>query len=228
MATEKNPQELTIRGRLSWPNFTYAQALKQNSTSKFPKKDEDVRPNFNLLLMTDQVTKLVDHLRDVFIPWCIAQEKAGEKSGLTETNAKKLLTVLDNEDWDEGISGLIYPVHEKTRPMAPEAVLSVKVNGFKGSDLDLKAIVRDEKQLKNPADDIVIPERGLILPVNDTTLELYPGSFVAAQINMFAFVSGKTPGITASTGAAIFVGDADRFGGGGALDEDELFMSLDD
>lgn len=226
MAT-KNPQDILIRGRLSWPNFTYAQALKQNQTSRFPKKDEDVRPNFQMLLDEVQAEKLVTHLRDVFIPWCVEQGKNKEKSGLTEAQAKKLLKVLDEADWEvDGILGLIKPVHERTVDLAPEAVMSVPVNGYKGRDLELKAVVTDESQLANPTEDIIIPERGLVLPVADTTLELYPGSTVAAQLNLFAFV-GANVGITASTDVVVFVRATERFGGGGGFDEEELFMELD-
>lgn len=229
MATAtKDPQSILIRGRLSWPQFTYAQALKQNAGSKFKKNDEDVRPNFQLLLDEVQAEKLVTHLKDVFLPWCIEQGKAKEKSGLTEAQVKKMVKVLDEADWEvDGILGLIKPVHEKTQPMAPEAVMSVPVNGFKGQDLEVKAIVNDESQLKNSVDEVIIPERGLILPINDTNLEAYPGAVVAAQLNLFAFV-GANVGITASTRTVVFVADADRFGGGGSdLDEDELFMNLD-
>lgn len=228
---QSDPQVVTIRGRLSWPRFTYAEALEQNAKSSFPKKESDVRPNFNLLLDDVQAEKLITHLREVFLPWCVEQSKAGDKakSALTEKQAKNILETLEAADWEEdNVVGLIYPVHEQTAELAPEAVMSVRVNGFKGQDLPLKAVVRSESELKNPTDDIIIPERGLILPVNDTVHELYPGSRVASTINLFAFVSNKTPGISASTGAAIFVGDAERFGGGGFIDEDEVFMDLDD
>lgn len=229
MATAtKDPQSILIRGRLSWPKFTYAEALKQNASSKFPKKDEDVRPNFQLLLDETQADKLVTHVRDVFLPWCVEQGKNKDKSGLTEAQAKKITKVLDEADWEvDGVMGLIKPVHEKTKPLAPEAVMSVPVNGFKGQDLTLKAIVRSESELANPTDDLIIPERGMILPVADTTHELYPGSIVAAELNLFAFV-GANVGITASTSDVVFIRDADRFGGGGGIDEDELFMDLDD
>lgn len=229
MAAEKNPQEITIRGRLSWPKFTMAEALAQNATSKFPKKPDEVKPNFNLLLLPDQQDKLITKIKDEFLPFCAARGKAGEKSGLDAGQIKKLTRALDAAEWDvDEVLGLIKPVHEKTVELAPEAVASVKVNGFKGQDIVLKAVVRSEADLRNPTDDVIIPERGMIMDVNDTTLELYPGSFVAAQINMFAFVAAGNPGITASTSTAIFVGHADRFGGGGALDEDAVFMDLDD
>lgn len=225
-----DPQNITIRGRLSWPNWTYADALKQNVKSKFPKKDDEVRPSFNLLLTQARTQRLVTHLTDVFLPWCAEQEKNGGKSGLSAAHIKKLNRILADQDWEaDGVMGLIYNVHEKTKELAPEAVSSVKVNGFKGRDLDLQAVVKSEADVKAPADDLIIPDRGLILPVNDTKLELYPGSVVAATINLFAFVSANQPGITANTSTAIFVEHDDRFGGGGALiDEDSVFMDDDE
>lgn len=228
--TTNNPQVLTVRGRLSWPTWTYAEALKRNTTSKFPKKDEDVRPNFSLLLGDGQAGKLVNHLLTEFIPWGEAQDKAGEKSGITPAHAKKLKKILNEADWEvDGVLGLIRAVHEKSADLAPEAVMAVSINGFKGRDLERKAIVKDEDQLKVNDGTMVIPPRGLILPVEDTKLELYPGSIVAATINLFAFTAAGNPGITASTGAAIFAADADRFGGGGGeIDEDSIFMEDED
>lgn len=225
MASEKNPQEITVRGRLSWPTWTYAEALKRNPKSKFPKPDDEVKPSFSLLLGEAHAEKLVNHLKDVFLPWCLEQEKAGAKSALTAAQVKKVTRILDEADWEtDGVFGLIKAVHEKSRDLAPEAVLELKVNGFKKRDIELKAVVKDESQLANPTDDLIIPARGLILPVEDTKLELYPGSIVASTINLFAFV-GAQVGITASASTAVFVGDADRFGGGGnAIDEDEMFM----
>jgi len=226
-----NPQNVTLKGRISFPAFTYAEALKRDAKSNFPKPDKaDVRPGFDLLLTQAQADKLVTHLRDVFLPWCIEQEKAGNnKSALTAAQAKKLLRVLDAGEWDvDGIVGLISAVHEKTAELAPEATMSVKVNGPKGQDLPRKAVVKSKDQLKNQVDDVVIAPRGEIFPLEDTTLDIYPGAYVAATLNLFAF-TGANVGITASTGAVIFVEDRDRFGGGGAvIDEDDIFLDDDE
>jgi hypothetical protein len=226
---QNNPQNLTVRGRLSWPVWTVAEALKRNPKSKFPKPDDQVKASFNLLLGEAQTEKVLTHLKDVFFPWCIEQEKAGQKSGLTAAQVKKLNRNIDDADWaTDGVFGLIGAVPEKSAELAPEAVINLKVNGLKGRDLEQKAVVKSEDQLKNPTGDLVIPERGLILPVSDTNLELYPGSIVAATINLFAFV-GAQPGVTASAGAVIFVQDAERFGGGGTeIDEDSIFMDDDE
>lgn len=205
--TSTNPQELTIRGRLSWPTFSHAAAVKRNAKSDYPKADaSEVKPDFSLLLTQVQADKLVAHLRDEFLPWAEEQGKKGERSGLEAGQAKKLRKVLDEADWEtEGIVNIIGPVHEKTAELAPEAVMQVKVSGQKGRDLPQKAIVRQQSELRVPDEELVIPARGLILPVSDTNLELYPGSIVGATINLYAFVSGKTPGIIASTAAAIFL-----------------------
>lgn len=229
MATqEQNPQDVLIRGRLSWPNFTYAEALRQNASSKFKRPEEEVRPNYNLLLEEDQLDKLVDHLQNVFIPWCLEQEKAGAKSGLTAAQAKKLNRVLDAREWDvDPLFGLINPVHAKTAELAPEAVASVRINGYRGQDIEQRAVVRNESQLANPTEDIIIPPRGLIMAVEETTHQLYPGSVVASQLNLFAF-QGANVGISATGAVAIFLRDAERFGGGGSIDEDAVMDFIDD
>lgn len=223
-----NPQELTTRGRLSYPTWTYEEALKRNASSKFPKKADDVRPNVQFLLTQSRADALIAHLKDVFIPWCVEQDKLGDKgkSRLTPAQAKKLTKILDEQDWEvDGVLGLIKPVYEKTAELAPEAVLQLAVNGMKGQDLGKKAIVRSESELKNPLDDLVIPARGLIMPIADTTLELYPGANVAATLNFFAFTAAGQPGIQASTGAVIFTSDNERFGGGGGvIDEEAIFL----
>jgi len=229
VATER-PKDITIRGRLSWPKFTMPEAIAFNNSSRFPKPADKVRPSFQLLLDDVQQDKLITYLKDEFLPWTIEQDKAGEKSGLTAAQVKKLTKVLDAAEWDvDAVLGLIKPVHEKTADLAPESVSSLSVNGMPGRDIVRKAVVRSEDQLANPTDDVIVPARGLILPVEDTTLELYPGSYCAAQLNLFAFTAAGNPGITASTGTIIFVGEADRFGGGGSVvDEDDLFMSIGD
>lgn len=222
---EIKAQNVTIRGRLSFPHFTMPEAIENNKRSKYPKVDSEVRPSFQLLLEEAQQEKLLKHLKDVFIPWCIEQGKAGEKSGLSAAEAKKLTKVIDEADWEvDPLFGLLKPVHEKTAPLAPEAVSTITVKGFKGQDLEQKVKVTDENQLRVPDPDLIIPERGLLMPARDTTLELYPGSRVGATINLFAFV-GAQPGITANTSTAVFLSDDERFGGGGDItDEDEMFV----
>lgn len=230
-----NPQEITVKGRISFPVWTYDQAVARDAKSKFPKKDKnDIRPGFDLLLTQVQATKLIDHLRNVFLPWCIEQEKLGDKgkSKLTSAQVKKLTKILDEAEWDvDGIIGLIKPVHELTAELAPEAVLSLKVNGMKGRDLNQKAVVKSKDDL-NPLDDrnddIVLPPRGEIMDLDRTKLEIYPGAYVAATINLFAF-TGANVGITASTGSVIFLDHRDRFGGGGdTIDEDDIFLDDDE
>jgi len=53
---------------------------------------------------------------------------------------------------------------------------------------------------------------------------MYGGCYVAATLNLFSFVSGKAPGFSAAASVAVFKADGDRFGGGVAIDEDEMFM----
>lgn len=233
MADAINPQLIVVRGRLSWPAFTMQAALNLNERSdpQYKKKPEDVKPSFSMVVEQAALDKLVTHLKDVFFPWCAAQFAVGpkERGALEPKYIKQMTRILDEQDWEnEGIFGLINPVHEKTKALAPEGVASVKANGFKGRDLEQKAIVRSEDELVNNVDEILIPSRGLILPVDDTKHELYPGSVVSAQLNLYPFVSGKQAGITASTATVIKVGEAERFGGGGELNEDDIFMDLED
>lgn len=223
-APEKNPKTVTIYGRLSFPNFTMAQALARNANSQYKKTDDEVKPDFNLLVEQAQLDKLVSHLTDVFLPYCKQQHDDGEKrDALDDAAVKKLLAVLKKADWDTQPPYLsIKAVAEKTALLAPEAVASIKIVGNVGSDIELKAIVNTEDELLVPdPDQLTWPT---IKPIGQTVHQMYGGCYVAATLNLYAFISGKLPGFTASAAVAVFKADGDRFGGGVAVDEDEIFM----
>lgn len=219
----KNPKTVTIYGRLSFPNFNYQQAVARNSKSSYPKDAADVAPDFNMLVEPEQLKKLTDHVRDVFLPYCVEQSNKGEKrDALTQAEADRILKLLESEDWEAQPPYIpIKPVPEKTVDLAPEAVANIKVVGNKGIDIEQKAIVNTEDELLNPdGTQLVFP---VIKPINQTVHQMYGGCYVAATLNLYAFISGKLPGFSASASVAIFKADGDRFGGGVAVDEDEIF-----
>jgi hypothetical protein len=222
---EKNPKVVTIYGRLSFPNFLHAQAVARNATSKFPKAAEDVTPDFNLLVEQTQLDKFVKHVTDVFLPYCMEQEKNGEKrDALNDKQVKQLLKVI-NSDWETQPPYIpIKPVADKTAALAPEAVASIKVVGNKGTDVELKAIVNDETELTVPDPDLLPENFPLIKPIGQTVHSMYGGCYVAATINLYAYLSGALPGFSGSAGVAVFKADGDRFGGGVQVDEDEIFQ----
>ena len=220
----KDPQTVTIYGRLSYPVFTYAEAVARNAKkTQYQKKPEDVTPEFNLLLEQPQLDKLVSHITDVFLPWCLEQHTAGQKrSALDDKQIKKILAVFEDLS-DQPPYLPVRVVPEKTAEMAPEAVATLKVNGAKGTDLVQKAIVNDESELVVPGGDIIIPARGVIMPIRDTVHTLYGGCYAAATLNLYAYISSGLPGISASASTIVFKTDGDRFGGGVAVDEDDIF-----
>ena len=219
----KNPKTVTIYGRLSFPNFVYAQAVQRNSKSQFPKAPEDVAPDFNLLVEQAQLDKLIGHITGEFLPYCLDQSTKGEKrDALTKAEVDKILKIVNNGDWDSQPPYIpIKPVPEKTADLAPEAVASVKVMGNKGTDVELKAIVSSEDELIVPDPDLL--QYPVIKPIGQTVHQMYGGCYVAATLNLYAFISGKLPGFSASASVAVFKADGDRFGGGVAVDEDEIF-----
>lgn len=221
---DKSPKNVTIYGRLSYPTFDYAQALKRNATSSYKKDDADVTPEFNLLVEDAQKEKLRRHILDVFLPYCLEQHNTGQKrDALDQKQVDRLVKLVESEDWDAQPPYIcIKPVPEKTQDLAPEAVASIKVLGNKGQDIELKAIVNHEDELAVPDPDRV--SYPCILPIGQTVHSMYGGAYVAATLNLYAFVSGKAPGFSASAGVAVFKADGDRFGGGVAVDEDEMFM----
>lgn len=223
-----NPKTVTIYGRLSYPTFQYAMAVARNSKSQFPKADPaDVAPDFNLLVEQSQLDKLVNHVKTVFLPYCKEQSDAGEKrDALTDAEIARIVKLLDSGDYEAQPPYIaIKPVPEKTAALAPEAVASIKVGGNKGQDIELKAIVNGEDELLVPDPDIIWTEdTKLIRPIGQTVHNMYGGCYVAATLNLYAFISGKLPGFSASASVAVFKANGDSFGGGVAVDEDEMFL----
>jgi hypothetical protein len=223
MAT--TPKNVTVYGRLSFPNFQYANAVRRNQTSQFPKADAaDVAPDFNLLLEGPQLEKFTKHVLEVFLPYCVEQEKKGDKrDALTQAQVDKIVKLIENEDWDSQPPYIpIKPINPKTAELAPEALVSLKITGNKGMDIEERAIVNDESELTVPDPDLV--SFPVVRPIAQTVHSLYGGCYAAATLNLYAFVSGKLPGFSASAGVCVFRADGDRFGGGVAVDEDEIFM----
>lgn len=220
----KNPKTVTIYGRLSFPNFNYAQAVARNAKSNYPKDAADVSPDFNLLVEQVQLDKLVTHVKDVFLPYCLDQSSKGEKrDALAKGEVDRILKLIDSGDWEAQPPYIpIKVVPEKTADLAPEAVANVKVTGNKGVDVELKAIVNSEDELLVPdPDQLTYP---VIKPIGQTVHQMYGGAYVAATLNLYAFISGKLPGFSASASVAVFKADGDRFGGGTTVDEDEIFL----
>jgi len=221
----KSPQTVTIYGRLSFPVFSYAEAVARNAKSDYPAADTaTVTPEFNLLVEQAQLDKLVKHVQDEFLPWCDAQAAAGEKRpGLDKGQVDKLRKVLAAADWETQPPYLpIKPVPDKTAPLAPECVAMIKVKGNRGVDIEQKAIVHNEDELIVPdPDQLQWPK---VYPISATVHQMYPGAYVACTLNLYAYVSGKLPGFSASAGVAVFKMDGERFGGGVSVDEDEIFL----
>lgn len=222
MAT--NPKTVTIYGRLSFPNFTMAQAIARNAGSQFAKPEADVAPDFNLLVEQAQLDKLTKHVLSEFLPYCVQQSSKGEKrDALTQADADRIVKLIESGDWDAQPPYIcIKSVSEKTAALAPEALASIKVVGNKGQDIELKAIVTSEDELAVPDPDLLAFP--VIKPIGQTVHRMYGGCYVAATLNLYAFISGKLPGFSASAGVAVFKADGDSFGGGVAVDEDEIFL----
>lgn len=220
----KSPKNVTIYGRLSFPTFDYQRALAKNTKSNFVKDPADVTPDFNLLVEQAQLDKLKAHVLNEFLPYCLEQHNKGEKrDALDAKQVEKLVKLIESEDWESQPPYIpIKPVPEKTQELAPEALASVKVLGNKAQDVIQQAIVQDESELAVPDPDRV--DYPAILPIGQTVHSLYGGCYAAATLNLYAFVSGKLPGFSASAGVCVFKADGDRFGGGIAVDEDEMFM----
>lgn len=221
----KNPKTVTVYGRLSFPSFTVAEAFALSQKGKYPAATPaDATPGFQLLLEQPQFDKLLTHITDVFFPYCIEQEKAGEKRDvLSAAEVKKLTEGIKGDIADMIFNSPFKEMHEKTVELAPETVATLKVVGNKGVDIELKAIVQNEDELAVPdPDQLTYP---CIKPIGQTVHNMYPGALVTVTLNLYAYHNDpKRPGFSAGASVAVFKADADRFGGGAVLDEDEMFM----
>lgn len=221
----KNPKAVTIYGRLSFPRFTAQEAYDKSQGSKYPAKDvASAKPDFQLLVEQGQFDKFLTHVENEFFPYCVEQEKNGEKRDtLTAAEVKKLMDGLRGDLADQMFNTPVKPVHDKTAPLVPSAVAAIKVIGNAGVDMELKAIVEDEDELVVPDPDLIFPP-AKILPIDKTVHSMYPGCLVAVTLNLYAYHNDpKRPGFGAGGSVAVFKGDADRLGGGVPVDEDEIF-----
>ena len=229
MATAvKNPKNVTIRGRVSFPVWTYNEAIERNKTSKFPENDPaKIKPEFNLLVEEGQLDKLTDHILNVFLPYCAEQYKKGEKErdAMEPKVIKRIADLIKSGDWEAQPPFLpIKKISEKNAENAPECVASIKVAGPRGADFDLRATVYEEGQLLVPDADI------LSYPVQkklgETVFQMYPGAYAITTLNLFSFFSSNAIfGVSAGANVAFYMGnlEGERFGGGSDIDEDEIF-----
>ena len=129
---DNSAQIVQIKGRLSYPAFTHKEALALNDRSdpQYKKSDPaEVKPTYSLLLTQTEWEKLKAHLLDVFLPWCVEQEKEQGRSRLTAAQAKKLTRVIEAEDWEiDKIPGFLRPIAEKTVDLAPECVVGASIS----------------------------------------------------------------------------------------------------
>lgn len=219
----KSPKTVTIYGRLSFPVWTAQEAFTKSQGSKFPAKSvAEAKPAFELVVEQAQFDKLKAHVIDVFLPYCEEQGKKGEKKDAIEAkDVKRLLSDVNGDLADQICNTPFKPVGDKTADLAPESVATVKCIGSAGVDMELKAIVAHEDELVVPDPDQKIYP--VIKPINQTVHSMYPGCYVAATLNLYAYYNGKNPGFSAGANVAIFKAEGDRFGGGVAIDEDEIF-----
>ena len=220
----KKAKTATIYGRLSFPSFTAQEAFDRSQKGDYPAKSvAEAKPDFTLLLEQAQLDKLRNHIETEFLPYCIAQEQAGEKRDkLSASEVDDLRVQINKDDFSGPYNTPFKALSEKSAELAPECVVAVKCIGPAGGNIELKAIVNDEAELNIPDPDIL--QYPVLRGLDETTHEMYPGCYVAATVNLYAYHNGKLPGFSAGVSVAVFKTDADRFGGGVSVDESEIFM----
>ena len=218
------PKTITVYGRLSFPTWTASAAYALSQKGTYPAADEaSASPSFQLLLSEAQHERLLNHMKDVFLPYCVQQNAKGEKKdSLTAVEVKALVEGLEGDLADQTFNTPLKAIGEKTADLAPDCVSAVKCIGGKGTDMQLKAIVNDESELSIPDPDLIAFPA--IKPIAQTVHSMYPGAYVAATLNLYAYHNGKHPGFSAGASTAVFKMDGDQIGGSVAVDEDAIFM----
>lgn len=219
-----DPKQVTIWGRLSFPTWTAQEAYDRNLRGQFPSKDvASASPDFQLLVDDAQWGKLLKHINDVFLPYCVEQNSKGEKRDeLTPDEVQMLRDGINGDLAKQMCNTPAKAVSEKSAEFAPEAVATIKCIGPKGGNITLKAIANNEGELAVPDPDLL--SFPVILPIERTVHQMYPGANVAATLNLYAYRNGKLPGFSAGVSAAVFKADNDRFGGSVDVDEAEMFL----
>jgi hypothetical protein len=215
---------VTFYGRLSFPQFTAQEAYDRSQGGKYPAASvAEAKPSFQLVVEQGQLDKFRTHVIDTFLPYCVQQEKDGEKrDALSEAEVKKLIAQIKKADFEGDYNTPFSAVHEKTQVLAPEAVATIKLIGTAGQDIELKARVDDEDGLAvNDGSVLTFP---VVLPLDQSKFSMYPGCYVAVTANLYAYHNGKLPGFSAGANVAVFKTDGERFGGGVSVDEDEIFL----
>ena len=222
-----DPKNDTYTGRLSFPTLTAKAAYELSLKGSYPAADPSVAsPSFQLLLTQTQLERFQAKAAE-FLQYCVEQEAAGsKKDALTKKEAEALLADINGDLSDQRYNTPLRAMHEKTAELAPECVAVLKVIGPKGGDIKVKAIVRSEDELAKTSD--VIFTKPVILDIDETEHDLYPGCVAKCTVNFYAYRNGKNPGFSAGGSIVVFSADNDRFGGGVAVDEDSMFMDDED
>lgn len=218
-----NENQVTVGGRLSFPQLTAQVAYVQSQSGSYPAADvASASPNFMLLLNDTQTEKIKKALVDVFLPFCVEQHKKGEKrNALTPAQVKMILESIEDPE-NAVVNTPFKKVNDKTLALAPETVSAVKCIGNKGVDLQLMSIVHSEKELLIPDPDILVWPA--LVDLDRTRHQLYAGCNAGATIGFYTYVAGKSPGVSAGVNTIVFRGDNTKFGGGVDVDLDEIFM----
>lgn len=220
---QKNPKVVTVMGRLSFPTFSAEAAYDRSQKGDYPAKSvAEAKPDFQLLLPQTQHDKLMAAITDNFLPYCIEQEKNGEKRDvLNDKEVKGLLAQLNADDYEGAYNLPVKAVSEKSAELMPEAVSTLKVIGNAGVNIVQKAAVYSDADLSELGSDVT--RFPAIVPLEQSVHELYAGCWAAVTVNLYAYHNGKNPGFSAGGTVCVFRKDDEPFGGGVGVDEDEIF-----
>jgi hypothetical protein len=221
--TDSNGKTGTFTGRLSFPTLTAKAAYELSLKGSYPAASADVAsPSFQLLLSQTQFDKFLVQAQE-FLAQCEANEAAGsKKDALTTKEVADLVKDITGDLSDQRFNTPLKAPSDKTLELAPDTVATLKVIGPKGGDIKVKAIARTESEIAGTSSHIFT--KPVILDIEETVHELYPGCVAKVTVNLYSYRNGKNPGFSAGGSIVVFSADDDRFGGGAAINEDDMFL----
>jgi hypothetical protein len=217
-----------VKGRLSFHELNAGAAHAEALAGPYASVAQGAgvsKPYANILITQPQFDRITKFIEETFFPFCNSQFNKGrdEKYALEPKFTKALLEQV--KDGDGPYNTPFKLPTEKTLDLYPEAARSMKLMGYAGVDIAGMAAIKDGTELKIPDPDVM---SAVILPIEQTVHTFYNGCTVLAQVGLYTYLNGKNPGFSASTNELIFGSATPRFGGAADLDQDEIFLALDE
>lgn len=206
------PDSINAAGRLSFPTFTaegaYESAHRAGSKLKpnqRPKTPADAKASFSLILSGTEQERLIEHVLTQVLPYF--RQNPGD---LDDAELDEVEDFLKKDIHNAG--SCFKAVADKTLELVPSAASSLMVKAYRpGTDIKQEAFVTEESQLVSKPF-----SKKAIFPIEDTTLEMYPGAGVKATVSFWISSVNGNVYLSCNASAAVLFRELPSFVGGGS------------